>query len=154
MDSFLVLGLTRFASKEEVKKAYRTLAKQYHPDVNKESTAAAKFRQITEAYNVAYELAGIEPEYRKRPPPSGVKPQPPTDIIQNYYRVFAAGNNDYDIFIPDDKIYKGTRFNIMLGELLFRYTIKVTIPTPFTFSLSNDRYGKVYFNVYSDAPVV
>jgi molecular chaperone DnaJ len=51
-DYYEVLGLTKGASKEEIKKAYRKLSKQYHPDINKESNAVDKFKEITEAYEV------------------------------------------------------------------------------------------------------
>ena len=51
-DFYEVLGIQKGASKSEVKKSYFKLAKQYHPDVNKEKNAEAKFREITEAYEV------------------------------------------------------------------------------------------------------
>jgi molecular chaperone DnaJ len=51
-DYYDVLGVQRAASKEEVKKAFRTLARQYHPDVNKEPEAESKFKEINEAYEV------------------------------------------------------------------------------------------------------
>jgi len=51
-DYYEVLGLKKDASKEEIKKAYKTLAKKYHPDVNKESDSAEKFKKISEAYAV------------------------------------------------------------------------------------------------------
>jgi molecular chaperone DnaJ len=47
-----VLGLAKGASEAEIKKAYRSLAKKYHPDVNKEADAEAKFKEINEAYEV------------------------------------------------------------------------------------------------------
>lgn len=48
-----VLGVSRQAGKEEIKKAYRELAKKYHPDANKKDAAAErKFQEITEAYSI------------------------------------------------------------------------------------------------------
>lgn len=45
-----ILGLGKDASPEDIKSAYRKLAKQYHPDINKEPGAAEKFKEINEAY--------------------------------------------------------------------------------------------------------
>ena len=51
-DYYEVLGLSKGASEDEIKKAYRKLAKQYHPDINKAPDAEAKFKEINEAYEV------------------------------------------------------------------------------------------------------
>lgn len=51
-DYYDVLGLKKGASVEEVKKAYKELAKKFHPDLNKEANAEEKFKEILEAYQV------------------------------------------------------------------------------------------------------
>ncbi|MDT3427248.1 curved DNA-binding protein [Paenibacillus forsythiae] len=49
-DFYSVLGVSRDASKQEIKKAYQKLAKEWHPDVNKNSNAEERFKKIAEAY--------------------------------------------------------------------------------------------------------
>lgn len=51
-DYYKTLGLSKGASNEEIKKAYKNLAKKYHPDINKANDAAEKFKEINEAYEV------------------------------------------------------------------------------------------------------
>ncbi|NQZ65762.1 MAG: DnaJ domain-containing protein [Mycoplasmatales bacterium] len=51
-DYYEVLGISRNATKDEIKKAFRKLAMKYHPDRNKESGAEEKFKEINEAYEV------------------------------------------------------------------------------------------------------
>lgn len=51
-DYYSVLGVERDASQEDIKRAYRRLARKYHPDVSKESDADARFKEVGEAYEV------------------------------------------------------------------------------------------------------
>jgi molecular chaperone DnaJ len=51
-DYYVVLGVNKTASQDEIKKAFRKLAMQYHPDRNKAADAEAKFKEINEAYEV------------------------------------------------------------------------------------------------------
>jgi molecular chaperone DnaJ len=60
-DYYEILGVSRDADKEEIKQAYRRLARKYHPDVNKEPGAEERFKEINRAYEVL-----SEPDARTR----------------------------------------------------------------------------------------
>jgi curved DNA-binding protein len=79
-DYYAIMGLSRDATPEQLKQAYRKLARKYHPDVSKEKNAEARFKEVGEAYEVlrdpqkraAYDQLG------KGPAP-GESFQPPPD---------------------------------------------------------------------------
>ncbi|MGW0136392.1 DnaJ C-terminal domain-containing protein [Streptomyces sp. NPDC003299] len=60
-DFYEVLGVPRTADRDEIQRAYRTLARKYHPDVNKDPQAEERFKEINEAFSVL-----SDPEQRAR----------------------------------------------------------------------------------------
>ena len=60
-DHYKVLGVSKKATQDEIKKAYRKLARKFHPDTNKEAGAEERFKEISEAYD-----ALGDPEKRKK----------------------------------------------------------------------------------------
>ena len=51
-DYYATLGVSKSASQEEIQRAYRKLARKYHPDINKAADAESRFKEINEAYEV------------------------------------------------------------------------------------------------------
>jgi len=60
-DYYEVLGVSRDATADQIQQAFRTLARKYHPDVNKDPAAEDRFKEVNEAYHVL-----SDPETRKR----------------------------------------------------------------------------------------
>src|SRR4029078_10702732 len=99
-DYYEALGVSRTASADDIKKAYRRLARKFHPDVSKEKDAEAKFKQLQEAYEVlkdpekraAYDQLGSNWK-------AGQDFRPPPDFGGGFeFRGRPAGGAGYDSF--------------------------------------------------------
>jgi len=99
-DLYEILGVSRNASQDEIKKAYRRLARKYHPDVNRDDEAAAdKFKEIS----VAYEILS-DPQKREAYDHYGYDAFDPRNAGQGSYGGFDFGdfggsfNDIFDLF--------------------------------------------------------
>ncbi|HAN46488.1 MAG TPA: molecular chaperone DnaJ, partial [Cyanobacteria bacterium UBA8156] len=71
IECYRVLGLPRHAPLEDVKVAYRRLARKYHPDLNPDNpTAAEKFQRVQQAYQILKNAESPSPKYPDPPKPA------------------------------------------------------------------------------------
>lgn len=101
-DYYQIMGVARDASQEDLKRAYRRLARKFHPDVSKEANAEDKFKELQEAYEVlkdpqrraAYDQLGTN--WR-----SGQEFRPPPDWGRDFEfstSSFGGGDTDFSDF--------------------------------------------------------
>jgi curved DNA-binding protein len=104
-DYYLVLGVSREANLNKIKKAYRRAAKQYHPDMALTSESAEKFREIREAYETLGDerkRRSYDEELARRGSKLRITRAP--DIIQQRRSVFEEVE---DLFTPVDDFFSG-----------------------------------------------
>ena len=86
-DFYEILGVPRTATQDEIQRAYRKLAREHHPDVNKDPGAEDRFKEISEAYDVL-----SDPQTRRRYDAFGPDfRQVPEDVDPEAFRRSRAG---------------------------------------------------------------
>lgn len=156
-DYYAALGVPRDADAEQIKKAYRKLARTHHPDVSKSPEAEAKFKEVAEAYQTlkdpekraAYDELGRRPAGQEFAPPPrwthefGAEGQSFEDIdLADLLDAFGRGHRgtrraampmqgrDYEatVRISLEDAHRGTRLSLDLAEAGGGRTLEVTIP--------------------------
>jgi curved DNA-binding protein len=153
-DYYEILGVTRSADADDVKRAYRKLARKYHPDVSKEKNAEDKFKEVSEAYEVlrdaekraAYDQLGRD--FRNgqqfRPPPdwgqrfgqSGSQKFSELNGFSDFFSSLfggAAGPAQHDadagpLDVTVEEAFQGTKRRIALNEAGRHRPVDVQIP--------------------------
>ncbi len=134
-DYYAILGVSRNATQEEIKRAYKRLARQYHPDVNKSPEAEEKFKEINEAYAVL-----SDPEKRRiydqygttqappPPPPGGwdfseFEVEDFSDFFQSLFGAGLFGNRPRrgrdlraELPLSLEEAYRGGRRTVQVGS--------------------------------------
>jgi len=110
-DYYKILGVARDASADDIKKAYRKLARKYHPDVSKEKNAEESFKEVSEAYETLR-----DPEKRAAfdqlgSHAAGQEFRPPPDWSQHFAPNFGTGS-------PFDQMGQAAFDDIDLADLL------------------------------------
>ncbi|GAA3584596.1 molecular chaperone DnaJ [Klugiella xanthotipulae] len=131
-DHYDVLGVSREATPDEIKKAYRKLARELHPDVNPDPAAAEKFKDVTHAYDVL-----SDPQQRQQydlgggPGGAGGNFTGFGDIFETFFGGGFSGNSG-----PRERAERGQdaliRVDVELDDIVFGTSREVTIDTAVT----------------------
>ncbi|KAK9149603.1 hypothetical protein Scep_008360 [Stephania cephalantha] len=127
-DYYSTLGVSKSASAKEIKAAYRRLARQYHPDVNKQPGATEKFKEISAAYEVLsddkkrslydqYGEAGVKSSVGG---PSGAYATNPFDLFETFFGASMGGFTGMD----PTGFRTGRRSTVVKGEDI-RYDMRL-----------------------------
>lgn len=156
-DYYKVLGLTKEATQEDIKRVYRKLARKYHPDISKESNAEEQFKEVGEAYEVlkdpekraAYDQLGEDLQAQRdfRPPPSGAgggagQSADFDDFLANLFgqrgrggaggagRVYQENGEDshFKVSIDLEDAYRGATRSLNLRSSQQERTLNIKIP--------------------------
>lgn len=107
-DYYKTLGVEKNASQDEIKKAYKNLAKKYHPDINKESGSTEKFKEINEAASVLGDQQKRQ-QYDQFGTADFGQNQGQSQGFEGFdFRNFAGGGNFDDLF---ENIFEGFGFS-------------------------------------------
>jgi curved DNA-binding protein len=157
-DYYEILGVTRGADADEVKRAYRKLARKYHPDVSKEKNAEDKFKEVQEAYEVlrdaekraAYDQLGRDfrngqqfrppPDWAQRFGPSGGQRFSDLNGFSDFFSSLfggsglgtgSAGHAESDagsLDVTVEEAFAGTKRRVVLNEHGRQRQVDVQIP--------------------------
>lgn len=145
-DYYEILGVDKKSSADDIKKAYRKLAMQYHPDRNKAPDAEEKFKEMSEAYAVLedqtkrqqydqYGHAGIDMRYSQEDIFRGAAPDIES-ILRDFGVGFGTGGGIFNIFFSGSKRREGPmrgsdilyELSISLKDAAFGKTLDLEIP--------------------------
>lgn len=175
-DYYAILGVSRDASTDDIKKAYRKLAKEYHPDINKAPGAEEKYKEINEAYEVLkdpdkrnkYDTLGMNWQNGQdfTPPPGWTGNAGDfSDFFSMLFGNAGAGHfrdifsshgqpmkrdTEADLTLTLEDIMKGGTYTLRMKNR----TIKVNLPrgitdgTQVTLKGKSDGGGDIYVNIH------
>ena len=147
-DYYEILGLESKATSKDIKKAYRELAKKYHPDINKSSTSEELFKLISEAYEVLsdetkrtqYDL------YRKFENETESEPEKP----QAEYATDAGTAGSNGVNVPGRNVRRPSKpaapvYNIDRTQLL---VLSLIVPGYYQIFVGEKKFGYMLFVIY------